>query len=403
MSTCPVCSLLEKTKVERTATGTPRMPTRSSNPRQEHTTAFFVPSFQYLLERLLEIHILSSSAATLIPAYTTALDEAALQIGLITTLLVYEYIITFDQEVNLFWRRKITGATVLFITTRYLVLISFAILSAVTFAWMTVESCTALQRAQYMLSLFLYPLWATFSALRTLALSGMNRVLAAVVFALAMTPFVVDMLPLILHNLTGENIPLVGCAGAENVTDRQRVIYVALARGTLIASDLLVVGVTWTTWRRGRDCSITAVVPTLSSILMYNGTLYFLVVGICSTAHLVLTLLSIESPLERYSMITALTDPITAILVCRFLLALQRANQAALGKDTLGDTRTYGEVLAPGGLDAPRSGTLRFVSAAIGSIGESLEHHPSTSTSTSTPDGAVAVRGPSASAEPQSA
>lgn len=64
-----------------------------------------------------------------------------------------------------------------------------------------------------MLSLFLYPLWASkrpcrdttssltvdhmnplaFSALRTLALSGMNRVLAAVVFALAMTPFVVDM------------------------------------------------------------------------------------------------------------------------------------------------------------------------------------------------------------------
>ncbi len=35
---------------------------------------------------------------------------------------MYEYLITVGAEVELFWTRKITGATVLFLTNRYLVL-----------------------------------------------------------------------------------------------------------------------------------------------------------------------------------------------------------------------------------------------------------------------------------------
>ncbi len=31
----------------------------------------------------------------------------------------YEYIITLDREINLFWNKKITGATVLFLVNRY--------------------------------------------------------------------------------------------------------------------------------------------------------------------------------------------------------------------------------------------------------------------------------------------
>ena len=35
-------------------------------------------------------------------------------------LLAYEYMITFDREVNLFWRQKITMASILFGINRYL-------------------------------------------------------------------------------------------------------------------------------------------------------------------------------------------------------------------------------------------------------------------------------------------
>ena len=46
-------------------------------------------------------------------------------------ILVYDYAITFPSEVQLFWGRKPTGATLLFFTNRYLVL-SFWIIDTAT-------------------------------------------------------------------------------------------------------------------------------------------------------------------------------------------------------------------------------------------------------------------------------
>ena len=37
--------------------------------------------------------------------------------------VIYEQFITFDQEVDLFWTRKFTGATALFLANRYLILV----------------------------------------------------------------------------------------------------------------------------------------------------------------------------------------------------------------------------------------------------------------------------------------
>lgn len=55
-------------------------------------------------------------------------------------------------------------------------------------------------------------------------------------------------------------------------------------------------------------------------------------------------------------------DSLVAILTCRFLLALQSANQEALGQRSI-DTL--------GGNDA-NGGTLRFASRVIGSVGASI-------------------------------
>lgn len=54
-------------------------------------------------------------------------------------MIVYEYLITFDQEVLLFWRRKPTGATVLFLMVRYLALLSYSFFGAATYAPMSAK------------------------------------------------------------------------------------------------------------------------------------------------------------------------------------------------------------------------------------------------------------------------
>ncbi|KAL1938182.1 hypothetical protein VTO73DRAFT_11826 [Trametes versicolor] len=241
-------------------------------------------------------------------------------------LLAYEYVITFDKEVTLFWKRKKTGATVLFLAIRYLTL------------------CSTAQKVQFVVSLCQYPFWAAFSGLRALALSRMNWPLAVVVFVLALAPLGMNL-------LDGIDLLVVG---------------VIVSRASLIVADMLVVIVTWMSWRKGMSHAVAGMVPTLSNILMYNGTIYFLVVVICNAVHLTLTVISITTPLTQVSEATALTDPLTAILICRFLLALQHANRATVDGNTVSASYFGGE-------DAGGQDTLRFASVVIGSIGESLD------------------------------
>ncbi|KAI0351300.1 hypothetical protein OH77DRAFT_1411320, partial [Trametes cingulata] len=120
-------------------------------------------------------------------------------------LLAYEYFITLDREINLFWKRKVTGATVLFLATRYLLLLSYNLLGMATFAPMTQKvrflfsiHCVVLEGVQLVVALCQYPVLASFSALRALALSGMNWPLAACVFGLALVPFVLDLVRTLL-------------------------------------------------------------------------------------------------------------------------------------------------------------------------------------------------------------
>ena len=48
-------------------------------------------------------------------------------------LIFYEYIITFGQEVELFWRGKLTGAVILFMANRYFSLGYWVYVTAVQF------------------------------------------------------------------------------------------------------------------------------------------------------------------------------------------------------------------------------------------------------------------------------
>ena len=41
----------------------------------------------------------------------------------VQALLLYEYLVTFDQEVELFWKRSFTGASALFFLNRYFTII----------------------------------------------------------------------------------------------------------------------------------------------------------------------------------------------------------------------------------------------------------------------------------------
>ena len=44
-----------------------------------------------------------------------------------TAYFIYEFLITFDSEVELFWKGRFSGATVLFLANRYIFLVEILI------------------------------------------------------------------------------------------------------------------------------------------------------------------------------------------------------------------------------------------------------------------------------------
>ncbi|KAH9893610.1 hypothetical protein C8Q73DRAFT_791439 [Cubamyces lactineus] len=93
--------------------------------------------------------------------------------------------------------------------------------------------------------------------------------------------------------------------------------------------------------------------PSLVKATVLHGTLYFVTLLILNVLHLTFTLVSDFIAAEQTaSLVQLFTDPLTIIITCRFLLALQSANMELTGEGT-----------------GAKCDTLRFASLAIGSMG----------------------------------
>ncbi|KAI0759536.1 hypothetical protein BD413DRAFT_617711 [Trametes elegans] len=302
----------------------------------------------------------SNAAAQIIETYSSVIKNNYFSFALAGPLVLHEHSITFDQELRLFWRRKSTGASVLFFVTRYWLLLNYSIFTLFAFAV-----------SQYIA-------WAAFSALRVLALSGMNWPLAGIVFLLSVGPSAVNFAQFAL-GIRGENVLTLGCQGitAPPPTHADSIMSVLSSclsnrtdlltspqTTTLILADIMVIGVTVAKTWRGSSLRIDkGGVSSLGDVLLYNGIKYFAVLLCLNISQVILTHLSIDVVSQQGSYIVIISDPLTAIFICRFLLDLQSANQTSL---QLGTQRTERDA------DADPDGTLVFAShRVIGTIGGS--------------------------------
>ncbi|KAI0765604.1 hypothetical protein BD413DRAFT_615519 [Trametes elegans] len=306
----------------------------------------------------------------------------------VPAFLLYEYLITLDVEIRLFWKRRFTTASGLFFYIRYGTLITYNILGCVSFASLSDNryahhafavvpmtdpgrfSCNILTKAQAAISILQYIPWAMFSALRVLALARMNWALAAIVFVFGCTPSIANYV-IYGIGISGQNILTTGCQASTSLWVLKVIpeldLVVIAARVGVIISDLIVVLVTLSsTWRKGiRGRLGESMWSSLSNVIFYDGLIYFGVMLCFNILDLVLTIISIVTPWHPASYITIISDPLTAVLVCRFLLDLQAANQASM---EIGSARSHAH-------DASRPGaveTLRFA-RVIGSVAATLD------------------------------
>ncbi|KAI0765625.1 hypothetical protein BD413DRAFT_637664 [Trametes elegans] len=313
----------------------------------------------------------SQGVTTTIEVYESLYTDNRCLVAVVV-LIVYEYIITFDQEVELFWRPKMTGATALFLSNRYLPLLSYILVMCEyipmtdSVEWLTpFFSCVAMVRTQSVVHFLLYVPWAAFSALRAFALNGQSWPLALLIFVLSMISVGVNFAQFGLgigstYDMTFGCLVQVSLTVTQARATPDNLLAVSLlSRLSLILADILVIGITWHTMRRRLvlQGEITRRPLTLSTVLIRDGT----VLLILNILHLTFVMLSLTIAFDPSSQISTFTEPVTVVLVSRFLLDLQAANRRALRLDSRD----------PLHVDVSSAGTLSFA-RVVGSLGASL-------------------------------
>ncbi|EMD37038.1 hypothetical protein CERSUDRAFT_124023 [Gelatoporia subvermispora B] len=213
-------------------------------------------------------------------------------------LVVYDHMITFSRETEFIWGRKISSVTILFYLNRWLNL-----------AWAVADT------AENMSGLSV--LRAVFSAVRMYAISTGNWLLSVVVLALNLVPIATnidtwtDGLPkygaFVTQTFGIQAVPVIGVECSAGTSLSPSVTSEACA----IAADVLLLVVTWyKTYALKREASRNNVEVPLASMLLRDGTVYFLIVGFDTGVF--------EFAISNFG------TPLSAIIISHFLLNLRQ-------------------------------------------------------------------------------
>ncbi|KAI0722600.1 hypothetical protein C8Q76DRAFT_782822, partial [Earliella scabrosa] len=231
-----------------------------------------------------------------------------------TALLAYEYMVAFDREVDLFWKRKLTMATVLFIANRYVPLA--ATIMNLPYS-VTIQSCGPVSYTLNVVRIAQYLPWAVFSAARVFVLSSRTWFIALGVFLLSMSPVIIDCVTLAYLNVISNGIE---CGAVIKLSISSQHRFAILSRTCLIAADIVVLAITWNaTFKMSRESRAVGQRASLSAIMFRDGVIYFLILLVTNILHLSFTLPSIATPVASNpaSSIVVLSEPFTAILMSR--------------------------------------------------------------------------------------
>ncbi|KAI0704458.1 hypothetical protein C8T65DRAFT_653590 [Cerioporus squamosus] len=239
--------------------------------------------------------------------------------------VAWDYIVTLDREVDLFWLRRRTTGSILFFANRY-------------FHPDVQLPCknTGLSEAGYTpdckflrdiagLSYFPFVPWAVFSGIRAYALSK-RLLVSTLICLLSLIPPVVHFC-LYFRGNAGVFLPIHECS--DSMSTAIALVVLTVSRAAMVLADFLLIVVTVSSLRRCPVRERLAGVKhmTFSSILLWNGTILL----VLNALDLRLSLAAIFDKHDRdNTSLTVFASPITAILVSHFLLDLQEANQRSL-------------------------------------------------------------------------
>ncbi|RDX48216.1 hypothetical protein OH76DRAFT_1312760, partial [Lentinus brumalis] len=250
-------------------------------------------------------------------------------------ILAYDYLLTFPREVRFVWSRKFSPATTLFLLNRYIIILLYFVDLITLFPIIPSvggkSPCQGVGKFIVVLEIFPYIIWAAFSGLRTYALSQRNAFIGLFVFILSLVPAGINAY--FLSTFTFVNLdPPSNCTAFSDITaDLSKQLTIA-SRTSIIAADVFVIAVTWWNTYGIRKLSRHARLGTsFGTLLLRDGTIYFIVLLAMNVVHMTLNTVKPNNLVQQASYVTILENPITSVLISRFILNLREVDQLGPG------------------------------------------------------------------------
>lgn len=281
-----------------------------------------------------------------------------------TVVCCYDHAITFGEEVNCVWKRRISGASILFFLNRYAMLVASLVGIVQILPWSKIPDFEPNDKDNYIsggvcilpirfVDVFLIvsnTAYVVFAALRMFALHRMSKYVLGVVLGIGLLNPCIQILLMSVGNIfrltkqgrIGVNYPWgrINCLHSAGPSspgifgshsgDQDVEYFLAGLRVHALIFEMMLIGLTWrkTVWSVKRS----AVHTPFTTMMITNGTLYFLVVALSSLLNaigMIVSLAQFSRPWNRIaSFIRALNemgsivDTMTSICMSRFILDL---------------------------------------------------------------------------------
>jgi len=241
-----------------------------------------------------------------------------------TTLLFYDYMLTFSRELRCIWGRKFSGATLLFFLNRYLTLIYRVLMVVDMLPWQGLPQqtadniCSGVLHSTQAITLILQLVLAAFTSLRLYAVWSKDRRIFIAVFLLGLVPPGVNVFYYTTITFVSAPPPFVGCGTYVNLSTAASEILAIFNCVFNIASDGIILILTWIkTAEIRRGFTQPKKNGTLTYLIQRDGTIYFVTLLILNVINLVAV------KFQAFGSLPAITEVLNSILISRFILNLR--------------------------------------------------------------------------------
>ncbi|KAJ3502187.1 hypothetical protein NLJ89_g8998 [Agrocybe chaxingu] len=271
-------------------------------------------------------------------------------------MLVYDHILTFDQEVDRIWKQKFSGASLLFFINRYVTPLQFIIiLDAFHDPIWTTEACANFVIFEGASTVSLVAVCQLIMILRVYALWG--RSLHILVFLLVL--WAAQIAVSVVGLRTGFPVPLppilTGC-----ILTGKGAVFPSLWVAPLVTDSCIFILTIWRTREYLRD---SGKIPTIH-VFVRDGALYFFTIFM---ANLMNTLIFFLAEDDLKAIGASFSQLITAVMVSRLVLNLRSSSSITPYSTSV--VSAYDS--HPGRLNAHAQDS--FMTRTLGNLGEELD------------------------------